>query len=426
MNIWKLFFVFFFFVTSFVSAQEEVAPAEQGGFLGSFMDVLGGVAKEALQEQVDEMAGTYKGKLNQIKLIDRRGNRIVLEVTYKDVKRSDGVTVQGQVLSGGVPLDGFSNLLTSVSGREGRARLTISQGAQDSGWEQDTGWGQDDGWGLETETIAMESDQIQLYLVRDTHPDRPFGHLIYDLAKTWSGLDEPDLPPSPEAEGGIELAEDETLESGGKTFKPFIPAGVVLAPAPAQIVSPVVSSPKKTALPPRTMAPMVPVAAVTTSFDFYKSVRRAVWRDSLHGKLAIGAQTKPNQGFVWPGASVTLSTGNRAQEFIGTYPPKQENGWIEGRFPSIILGKGVHFKAVAGFNNNATNSDGARFRVIIDDGSRKTSVIRHTIKANRYVNVDGDLSAWEGKKVNIILRVDSGRTATHDYAVWVKPRLTSK
>ncbi len=423
MNIWKIFFVFFFFAVLPVSAQEEAAPAEQGGFFGSFMDVLGDVAKEALQEQVDEMAGTYKGKLDQIKLLDRRGNRIVLEVTYKDVKRSDGVTVQGQVLSGGVPLDGFSNLLTSVSGREGKVRLTISQASQDAGWGQDTGWGQDGGWGLEPETIAMESDQIQLYLVRDTHPDRPFGHIIYDLAKAWTGLDEPDLPPIPEADGGIELAENETLESGGKTIKPFIPAGVVLAPAlaPVKTATPAVSSAAKTA-PIRTLS----VSAPTTSFDFYKSAKTAVWRDSVHGKLMFGAQTIPTQGFVASYASGTLSTGNAAKEILATSPPGQENGWIEGRFPTMTLGKGVHFKAVAGFRKGAIKSDGARFRVIIDDGSRKTSVIKHTIRADRYVNVQGDLSAWAGKKINIILRVDSGRTATHDYAVWVKPRLITK
>lgn len=414
MSILKVLIVVFFFAVSPVIAQEEAAPAAQGGFLGSFMDVLGDVAKEALQEQVDEMAGTYKGKLDQIKLLDRRGDRIVLEVTYKDVKRSDGVTVQGQVLSGGVPLDGFSNLLTPVSGREGKVRLTLSQGSQDPGW------GQESGWGLEPATVAVESDQIQLYLVRDSHPDRPFGHIVYDLAKNWTGVDEPDLPPTAE-EDAIELAEDETLENNGKTIKPYIPVGVVLAPA--KTTSPVLNTSRQTA----TFTPsMAAISATTNSYDFFQNSQAAEWRDSLHGKLTFGVKNIPNQGFVTSAANATLSTGNTAREILSTFPPQQENGWIEGRFPTMTLGKGVHFKAVAGFMKNATHSDGARFRVIVDDGSRKTSVIQHSIRADRYVNVDGDLSAWAGKKVNIILRVDSGRSSTNDYAVWVKPSLITK
>ena len=416
MNLWKLFLLISLFVVPPAIAQEEIPAAEESGFFDSFMDVLGDVAKDALQEQVDEMAGTYKGKLDQIKLLDRRGNRIVLEVTYKDVKRSDGVTVQGQVLSGGIPLDGFSNLLTPVSGREGKVRLTISQGSQDSAWgQEDAGWDQDSGWGLEPETIALESDQIQLYLLRETHPDRPFGHIVYDLAKTWTGSDEQDVPPTAEDEGAIELAEDETTESGGKSLKPYTPVGVVLAPAKTT-VSPAVITPTKTGAPIRTLSP---ASVSTTSYNFYKSAQTAAWRDSVHGKLTFGVKHTPTQGFIMTSATGTLSTGNSAKHILSTYPPQKESSWVEGRFRTMTLGSNVHFKAVAGFMKNSSKSDGARFRVIVDDGSRKTSVARHAIRADRYVNVDADLSAWAGKKVNIILRVDSGRTAHYDYTVWV-------
>jgi hypothetical protein len=427
MNFCKLFVLIFFLVIPPAIAQEEAppAPAEKNGFLDSFMDVLGGAAKEALQEQVDEVAGTYKGKLNQIKLLDRRGDRIVLEVTYKDVKRSDGVTVQGQVLSGGVPLDGFSNQLTPVSGREGRVRLTISQGSQGSQGSQDSGWGQASDWGVEGEAIAMESDQIQLYLVRDTKPDRPFGHLVYDLAKSWTGKNEPDVPPTA-GDGAIELAEDETLEGGPQTIKPYIPVGVVLAPSKTVIPSPkALPATKKTASKSTTHT-MASVAAATTTYDFYKAAPKAVWRDSVYGKLIFSAKRVPTSGFASRRASGKLSTGNAAKDILLTYPSPQKKSWIEGRFPAMTLGKNVHFKAVAGFGTGAIKSDGARFRVIVVDGSRKTSIIRESIRANRYVNLDGDLSAWAGKKISIILRVDSGRTAIHDYAVWVKPRLITK
>jgi hypothetical protein len=90
----------------------------------------------------------------------------------------------------------------------------------------------------------------------------------------------------------------------------------------------------------------------------------------------------------------------------------------------MVLAPGVHFKTVVGFLQGAGASDGATFTVQVYENGRYQRVFRRTFRPDRYVNVDVDLSRWAGKKINLILRVDSGATSTQDWAVWVKPRLS--
>ena len=418
----------FFLATFPAMAQDEETPSEEKGFLDGLMDVLGDAAKDTLQEKVDEAAGTYRGRLGQIKLLERRGNRLVLEAAYEDVKRSDGVTIRGQVLHYGVPLEGFSSLQTPVKGREGRARLTISQE------EADTGWG--------LASTEVESDQIELYLIRESHPDRAFGHIVYDLQKTWTGLDAPDVPPQAAGDEAddeaIELGEGEALEapeaaeSPAKSTATFVRPGLVLAPAKKTTAPAVKAAPSVKAGPAvsvtQTGAPAGKTVRrpITTSFDFYAASPKARWRDSQRAKLTFAARSSSSQGSARRLEQGYLSTGNLAKQMLVTRPPRKPKSWIEGRFPSMTLGRGVHFKAVVGFRKGAKRSDGVLFRVIVDDGSKKTSVARRRMVVDKYTEIDCDLTSWAGKPVRIILRVDSGPSGDHDYAVWVKPRLTTQ
>ncbi len=414
MKVWKIFIMIYFLVVPTVMAQDEPAPPADGGMFGSFMDVLGEVAKGALQEQVDEMSGTYKGKLDQLRLLERRGDRLILEVTYKDVKRSDGVSVQAEVLSGGVPLDGFSNQLSQISGTEGKARLTVTQQSQD------------DGWGLSS-AVEMESDQIRLFLIRDTRPDHPFGHLVYDLPKTWTGIDEPDLPPSQQEEDdAIELAADETLEGGQPaatgTVKPYVPGGMVLIPAKVAPVTPVVSQAATMQKAPMTSA----VLSGVSSYDFFANAQKAVWKNSDGAVLTYPGRSNDKRGFVRKFATGHLSTGNAASNMLETHPQPKKKGRIEGRFPALLLGKNVYFQSTAAFLKGANASDNAVFSVYVFNDNRYTKLIRQRVKPSGYARLEGDLSPWAGKKVQLIMRVSSGPSTSQNWAVWVAPRLVQK
>jgi hypothetical protein len=386
-------------------AQEEGKAEEQekGGFIQGVMDVLGSAAKESLDESMDEWLGKYKGQLGEVKLVQRRGNAVVLEVSYDNVKRSDGVQVQGEVLSRGFPLEGFSNTLTPIRGRRGRVQLTISRPPAD-----------DSGWGVAP--VEIESDQIELFLVRENHPDRHFGNIVYDLQKTWTSSDAPEELASGEAEG-IELAQGETLEgaASGGARKPYVRPGTVLVP-----VATAKAQPAKPAKPRMVAAAPLPVAV--QSYDFYAQAGSAFWR-SAAGKLPFPGAASDSRGFVRQINRGYLNPHTAAIKMLETHPQWTSGGWIAGLYPSVLLGKNIRFRAVAGFLKGADHSDGATFMVQVYENGRYHRVLRRTVSPKRYVELEGDLSPWAGKKVQIILRVNSGRSSGQDWAVWVKPRL---
>ena len=203
-------------VTPFASA-EEVNSQTSTGSSNPFMDGLMNI----LHESIDDFIGNYKGSLGNVKLIERLGNRVVLEVTYDNVKHSDNVHVQGEVLYFGSSLEGFSNTLSSVTGSHGKVKLAI-------GWSQK----EDDGW--ETAGPEVNSDQVRLFLVRESNPDRPFGEIIYDISKTWTNSDEPDEETMIAGSVGIELEDGEIIPDNKPDNKPnpdiFVKPGTILTP----------------------------------------------------------------------------------------------------------------------------------------------------------------------------------------------------
>jgi hypothetical protein len=425
MNSWKvLLLVCALSLTTPGFAQEQDASGEGQGFLKELMDTLGSAAKEGLEQGFDEWLGTYKGRLGQVTLVERRGNAVVLEVTYQDVKRSDGVFVEGEVLSGGEPLEGFSSTVTPVRGRHGKVRLTMKQTQQDSGWGS-----------VETET---ESDQIQLFLVRETHPDRRFGHITYDLPKTWTQSDAPDEPPSDteeaiasDTEEAIELAEEESLETSestppgpvvGSVQKPYVRPGTVLAPAQKSTAVPT----KTATLPSKTAYATKAVALpAIQSYDFYDAANHAVWYSGA-GKLPFPGKSNDRRGFVRLINRGTLHPDRNAVSLIETHPQWTSNGWIEGRYPVMVLDKGVRFRAVAGFLKGASASKGVIFKVLIKETARRHEAVlihKKVLPGQRVRLRSADLTPWSGKKVQFVLRVEAGPGSAQDWAVWVKPRL---
>lgn len=415
---------------------EETAE-EGGGLLQSVMDALGSAAKDSLQEQMDEWIGTYKGRLGEVQLVERRGNAVVLDVTYEKVKRSDGVYVQGEVLSNGVPIDGFSNTLTQVSGKRGRVRLTLSR----SDASQDE-------WGLTSPDVV--SDQVKLFLVRENHEDRPFGSIVYDLPKTWTVSSDIEVPEPAVAEESAEQPAIELADEGqgssppavsrpvlvGTILKPVAvpsasvatatkPASTGIAGATGTIATP--ASPSTGAsvgtVKPVSRVASVAVQAPVANYDLYSEAAKAQWRSGA-GVLPWSGGTGDARGFVRPLAQGKLHTGNAAVQLLQTHPQWVDNGHIAGFYPAVVLAPGVHFKTVIGFLQGAGASDGATFTVQVYENGRYQRVFRRTIRSDRYANVDVDLSRWAGKKINLILRVDSGSSSTQDWAVWVKPRLT--
>ncbi|MBN2426867.1 MAG: hypothetical protein JXK94_00865 [Deltaproteobacteria bacterium] len=410
-------------------AGDSTQQGTQGGFLKGLTDALGSVAQTGLQEAMDQWLGTYEGRIGQVDLVERRGNSLVLDVTYEKIKRRDGVSVNGRVLEGGFPLDGFETTLSPVSGKRGKVRLTIRKS------------GSGDGWGVSGGEI--ESDQVELFLVREGHEDRPFGNLGYDLVKIWSDSEEEETPEDydyAEGDGAIELAEGETAagSTGQVATRPFVIPGTVLRPVQvgtsstaqaAATVQPSSATAAGTSSSPASSAQPLTTAAIpglqaikVGSYDFYGQAAKAEWSGSK-GVLSFPGSPNDGKGFVRCLANGRIAPNNTAKFLLQTHPTWVQSGIIVGRYPAMTLDSKVHFRAIAAFLKGANASDGATFRVQVEENGRKRTVVRKRVSPNQYVALDADLSSYAGKKVRIILSVAAGKSSAQDWAVWVKPRL---
>jgi len=401
-----------FTITPFASAEESSDSGSSNDLLQGLM----GIFKEGLQETIDEFIGNYKGTLGDVKLIERVGNRIVLEVTYDNIKRSDNVHVQAEVLDFGAPLEGFTNTLNTVSGSRGKVKLAI-------GWSEK----EDDGW--ETVGSEVKSDQIRLFLVRKSNPERPFGEIIYDISKTWINNDEPDEESMVADSGIIELEDGEitpeTTPDNNSAGKPkpdiFVKPGTILKPKTQ--ITPSKVSPAIAATPAATTTKVRQRSHAITSYDFYKNASLAKWRSSAGAITFPGSGNDP-KGFVRLIPAGRLNSGNAAKTLLQTHPSWETNGRIEGRFPLMLLSDKLRFKAVVGFLQGANRTDGVTFQVYVKEGSKYHRIASVKVSSKKYVTINADLSKWAGKKIQILLRVRAGKTSAQDWAVWVKPRLS--
>jgi hypothetical protein len=424
----SLIFLLFLFITpAFSQVDEEPikesAPAakdegakKEGGFMDTLFNALGNAANESLKMGIEEFIGTYKGRIGEVKFLERRGNSIVLEVKYEGVKRKDGVYVKGEVLKWGESLDGFNSTLSTLREKSGSVIMTISHKQDDSDW------------GISPEQVT--SDQLRLSLVRETNPERPFGELVYDFTKTWTDSNEIEKPQevtATEAEAGIELAEGEKPEQskpGVSDIKPLRP-GAILKPTQTITVKPVES----TGAAVKQVAP-VKIAPVylknpDTVYDLYKNANAAKWRSSS-GELKFPGNSGDKQGFVLTMDNGVICPDNKAKNLLQTHPEWINNGWIEGRYPLMVLGSNFKFRATGAMLKGATNSDGVTMTVGVFHENKIKRILRKKIDCNAYTKLEADLSEWEGKEIQIVLHVSSGATSAQDWAVWVNPIITNK
>ena len=422
-----------------ISAQVEEAEEENiageeandqgGGIMDTLFKALGNAAEESIEEGIEELAGTYKGRIDEVRLLERRGNALVLEVKYKNVKRKDGVYVQGEVLKWGEPLEGFNSTLSTIKGKRGSTTLTIGWQGEDSS-----------GWGLSSEEVT--SDQIRLSLVRETNPDRPFGSLVYDMVKNWTNSSEPDVleevvAAEDEPGDAIELAEGETTEGSqsqsGTTPTLTLTKPMVLRPVAtssttaSQLATSTASRTSSTSASPAigTAMTTTPMTVMVTNYNLYENAGKAKWR-SPKGVLPYPGSVNDNRGFVRTLSEGMICPNNKALNLLETHPQWVANGWIEGRYPAMTLGKNVKFKAVGALLKGANNSDGVTMFVNIYHNGKLSRVIRKRITCKGYTQLEADLSNWAGKKVQIVLHIAAGKTSTQDWAVWVNPRLENK
>lgn len=407
---------------------EDTKSESSGSIFDKFIKAAGSALGEKVEEEIDRVSGSYEGKITDIVLVERLGNKLVFDARYKGIKRSDGVSIAKEVMYQGEVLESFNSSATPVRGKGGKVRLAIKF----------KGESEDDGWGIEGEDKASDeiySDQIRLSLVRDKNPDKPFGSLAFDIDKLWVDSDEPDQP----------FAEDEEMElegdsEQGGTIKPmpgvFIKPGVVIKPAPlkagtASVANTKVQSPKASATGKTQKVPARPikvrpknVIAVTQRFDIYENANKMQWSTGK-GNIQKIADGPKERGYIKKIARGKLSTGNKASKLIYAHPAPRRDGYSQGILSNVKLVKKTRFKSAVGFVGNNTKSDGAIFSVFLVDSNNKRigRKFRKRVNPNKYEYIDFDLSRYKGKVVSIVMRIDGGANSAHDSSVWIAPRL---
>lgn len=391
----------------------------QSTYAGDLLEKLKDAAGDALEETVDEkleegldnLSGDYKGKITELVLIERRGNTVTFDVKFEGIKKSDGVSIEREVLYGGDVLDGFVNESVAVNEKSGTMRLSVKYRPGESDGDD---WGSDSSYDEE----QVYSDQIRLALIRDENPERQFGTLVFNMSKEWTTSSDPDQPPQEES------SDDEIkLENEGKgESRP--PKGIFIKPG--STLKPLVVAPESKVNGAKPL-PVKPIAVINVngSYDLYKNATKAKWINGKRQPVAINPKKNSKSGFIRTMPKGKLSTGNAAINLLNAYPEMRKNGVITGEMPVMVLGKNIHFKSIIGFLHGAKSKDGVGFYVFVKEDGRKRlrKVYGKKIKPNKYENVDINLSRFAGKKIQIILRVTAGRSYVHDFAVWVAPKL---
>ena len=429
-SILSLMFISLLFSGLLLAQEEELSPSGSTSgnsgsnpFLDRLFDTVGKAVNEKLQEEFDRWLGTYKGRIEQVRLLEQTPDSIMLEVSYRGIKRQDGVSIKGEVLRGGLLLPDFSSTIAAVQGRDGIARLTISRASDESSWS--TGGGQ---------ATSETSDQIRLSLVREDHPDHPFGQLVYDFPKQWG-------------ETSVNEEEGEAIELGGEqeggqgsapgsgqwsTLPGKIPAGTILTPVDLSTAKTIKGTTK-----PGVQLARLP-AQVTGSYDLSSHAGEAAWRSNA-GDLHFPGRSGDRQGYALVRARTRIGNstdpasrhGTAVEQVLVMHPAlasRQHDGWIEGRFgPLVLKMDNPHFLTTIGFLNGAWQSNGARFRIYVQtDDNKRTLLYDRRLPRNQVVPVDVLLSRWKGKPVQLILHVSALGDSTQDYAAWVKPRIVGR
>jgi hypothetical protein len=398
-----------FLLFSGASAQEQGTDTS---LWDSIKGAMGQAANEALKEQIEELKGTFAGQIGDVRLIERRGRLAIFEISYHDVKDPKGLKLVGELLRGGSVSSVFAPSSTDINSKSGKLRILFEKG----------GAAVDQGWGIETDSGPVETDQVRLTFIRDTHPDEPFGQYLFNFNKTWTDSDAPDVLEEEEGkEESVALADDEqtakppVLNKPGTSIKPVVVTKPVVLnqprkdegkPGPAVVQAPVKPAPIK----------------ANRLLRLNQYAAKALWTSGA-GKLAYPGSIRNRKGYVRILPEARLSTGNKAKDLLNTHPQWKPRGNIVGIYPAMKLGRGMHLKSVIGFLQGATESDGVRFVVSIKANGKTRRVFAKRVTPQKYENVDIDLSPWSGKVVKIMLAVYAGKHSRQDYAVWVKPRL---
>lgn len=181
------------------------------------------------------------------------------------------------------------------------------------------------------------------------------------------------------------------------------------------------NTPTKTTTPGTPVTPATPVSG--TSYDFAANVCTAKWYTGA-GEIPCPGTDGDAKGFVLVANPSRLENGtNDPRTGILTFPQNQNNGYIQGIYPSYLVKAGDKFRATIGCENGATSCY-VVFRLDYSV-SGSSSVQTFWAFVEKYeggvYNAEIDLTPLAGQNLKFILTVLSTGPATGDRALWAGP-----
>jgi len=181
----------------------------------------------------------------------------------------------------------------------------------------------------------------------------------------------------------------------------------------------------------------VPSFGFKYNYDFGQYASRAGWRSSAGWvKYSEGDSAA---GLVVRLPEVVAEDNLTYRNVIEMLPPGSGYGWIEGSFGDwqeqwqaggymlpLELPYNTRFTARVGLSRQARGGGGATFLFGIQDekGGINWWPSVETSYDGIINNMDIDLSAYGGRRVMAILRVESGADPDNNYALWIEPEIS--
>jgi hypothetical protein len=170
--------------------------------------------------------------------------------------------------------------------------------------------------------------------------------------------------------------------------------------------------------------PSTPATAIPgTVYDFAANVCAAKWYSGA-GELPCPGTEGDAKGFVLIVNPSKLENGTTdPRTGLITFPQNQNNGYIQGIYPSYTVKAGDKFRATLGCENGATSCY-VVFRLDYSV-SGSSSIQTYWAFVEKYegqvYNADIDLSSLVGQSVKFILTIVSTGSAAGDRALWAGP-----
>jgi hypothetical protein len=160
-------------------------------------------------------------------------------------------------------------------------------------------------------------------------------------------------------------------------------------------------------------------------YNFAENYCEAGWESSIDDDIDCPSEEDLDEGFVQFIDQPQLEDGIIYDEpTILTYPDHGRSGYMVGRFPTIQIEDGYHFRATIGCQFGADDCD-VRYTLRVYEPSFGHTTLGQwrEIYDGLYYPIDVDLSDFAGMEVSIVLSVIAQNDARENYALWLDPRI---